>query len=76
MSKPTTKGNSIQIADDGSKSLDRAKAELAFSSYATNTLTTKSFANNFGELDLLDCMSVMQLRQEEVRNGNLSLLET
>jgi len=75
MSEPAAKGNSIQITDDGSKSLDRVKAELAFSSYATNTLTTKIFTDNFGDLAFLDCMNVMELRQEEVRGGNLSLLE-
>lgn len=75
MSEPATNKNILQVKDDSGKPLERIKAEVAFSSFATNTLTTQAFTDNFGELALLDCMDVLKERQSEVRGGNLSELE-
>lgn len=73
MSKP--KANILAVEASSEKSPARTRAEVAFSSYATNTLTTQAFSDNFGELDLQECVAVMTERQAQIRSGNLSALE-
>ena len=73
MSKP--KANTLAVEGSSEKSMARIKAEVAFSTYATNTLTTQTFTDNFGELDMQECIGVMKERQAKIRGGNLTSLE-
>ena len=73
MSKP--KANTLAVDESSEKSLARVVAEVAFSTYATNALTTQAFTDNFGELDMQECIGVMKERQAKIRGGNLTSLE-
>lgn len=73
MSKP--KANTITVEAASEKSMARAVAEVALSSYATNGLTTQAFTDKFGDLDIQEVIGVMKGRQAQVRSGDLSLLE-
>ena len=73
MSKP--KANTLAVDESSEKSLARVVAEVAFSTYATNALTTQAFTDNFGELDMQECIGVMKERQAKIRDGNLTSLE-
>lgn len=73
MSKP--KANTLAVDGSSEKSMARIRAEVAFSTYATNTLTTQAFTDNFGELDMQECIGVMKERQAKIRGGNLTSLE-
>ena len=65
MSKP--KANTLAVDESSEKSLARVVAEVAFSTYATNALTTQAFTDNFGELDMQECIGVMKERQAKIR---------
>jgi len=73
MNKP--KANTLAVDESSEKSLARVVAEVAFSTYATNALTTQAFTDNFGELDMQECIGVMKERQANIRGGNLTSLE-
>ena len=73
MSKP--KANTLAVEASSDTSPARTRAEVAFSTYASNTLTTQAFSDNFGELDIQECVGVMKERQAQIRSGNLSSLE-
>ena len=73
MSQP--KANTLAVDGSSEKSMARIRAEVAFSTYATNALTTQLFTDNFGELDMQECIGVMKERQAKIRGGNLTSLE-
>jgi hypothetical protein len=73
MSQP--KANTITVEASSEKSMARAVAEVALSSYATNGLTTQAFTDKFGDLDIQEVIGVMKGRQAQVRSGDLELLE-
>ena len=67
--------NVLEVTERPEVSKERLVAELAFSTYATNALTTQAFTDNFGELDMQECIGVMKERQAKIRGGNLTSLE-
>jgi len=69
------KAHTLAVEASSEKSLARTRAEVALSSCATNTLTTQAFSDNFGALDLQECVAVMTEHQSQIRSGNLSSLE-